>query len=142
MFTAVYKSTKTKGIKMSFIYKSSDRVNKPKLATKGDMAVLEARDMVKNAKNAIAINYITAELKRRMELRIRYKDENFIKRCETIKQNLSKNNKDFEKNCNDMADSLIVEAVLKNRKEMGSYTPEMLPLYIKVVVKNCFGKEM
>ena len=69
---------------MAYISKSSDGVLKPKLATKGDMDILQSHQMAKESIIHMADKYVSVKQQRDAEAGRKYPSVDFIKRCDVI----------------------------------------------------------
>ena len=69
---------------MSYVYKYSDGVNRPRLCNKGDMDILASRAMVAETMIGMAEKYKSVKQQREEEAKRRYPNVNFLKRCDEI----------------------------------------------------------
>lgn len=69
---------------MAFVSKSSDRVNKPRLCTKGDMDILASHAMAVETVTRMAEKYVSVKQQRDEEAGRKYPCAEFINRCDAI----------------------------------------------------------
>lgn len=69
---------------MSYISKSSDRVTKTKLCTKGDMDILKSHAMAVESVTHMAEKYVSVKQQRDAEANRKYPCTEFINRCDAI----------------------------------------------------------
>ena len=105
---------------MSKITKYSDRVTKPRLASKGDLDVLAAKGDAQDARNLKVIKYARLEIYRLEEVSKVYPDKGFIARCEAKKREVVGNDKEFEADAQNFINTLMVEAALNCRIDMNN----------------------
>ena len=125
---------------MAFVHNYSDGVNKPKFASVADKRILEGRAYAAEAVKSKIAQFVRAELCRMTEAAKAYKDQKYIARCESIKQNLSCSDKSFEAQCKTIIDSLIVDAALQCRIEKGTADHISMTKYLKPAFERLYGK--
>lgn len=137
---------------MSKITQYSDRVTKPRLASKGDLDILAAKGDAQDARNLKVIRYARPEIYRLEEVSKAYPDKGFIARCESKKREAAGNDKDFEAVAQNFINTLIVEAALNcridmnNRIKRGNSVETVVPdfrartRYLTFIFETMYGK--
>ena len=69
---------------MAFVSQYSDGVNRPRLATKEDMAILTANANAREATVNLANQYKKVKAQREAEVKSKYPNQTFIARCDKI----------------------------------------------------------